>query len=166
MTPQPLSAAGRLLAPLHAQFARLSGNLLLFAARLFPAAIFFQSGRTKVDGFALNENAVFLFQEEYQLPLLAPELAATLAAVGEHVFPLLLVIGLGTRLSALALIGMTAVIQIFVYPGAWATHGVWAVALLLVLAKGPGAWSLDRALRIDGLRQRQPGSDAQEGQDA
>jgi putative oxidoreductase len=154
MTPHTLPAPGRLLAPVHALFARLPDDLLLLMARLFPAAIFFQSGRTKVEGFALSESAVFLFQEEYRLPLLDPTFAATLAAVSEHLFPLLLVLGFCTRLSALALLGMTAVIQIFVYPDAWATHGVWAVGLLWVLAKGPGAWSLDRALGIDGMGPR------------
>jgi putative oxidoreductase len=92
---------------------------------------------------------VFLFQEEYRLPLLPPELAATLAAIGEHVFPILLVLGLASRLSALALVGMTATIQFFVYPDAWPTHGVWAVALLLVAIKGPGAWSLDRWIGVE-----------------
>ena len=72
-----------------------------------------------------------------------PVVAATLAAIAEHVFPILLVLGLASRLSALALLGMTAVIQIFVYPGAWPTHGVWATALLFILARGPGALSLD-----------------------
>jgi putative oxidoreductase len=150
MTTTTLSAPGRWLRPLHALLARIPDDLLLLAARVFPAAIFWQSGRTKVDGFALNDTAIFLFEEEYRLPLLAPEFAAALAAIGEHVFPVLLVLGLATRLSALALLGMTLVIQVFVYPDAWPTHGVWAVALLLVAMKGPGAWSLDRALRIDG----------------
>lgn len=152
MTTRTFSAPGRWLAPLHALLARFPESLVLLAARVFPAAIFWQSGRTKVDGFALNDTAIFLFEEEYKLPLLPPELAATLAAVAEHVLPILLVLGLATRLSALALLGMTATIQIFVYPDAWPTHGVWAVALLLVAIKGPGAWSLDRALRIDGHR--------------
>lgn len=152
MTTTTLSAPGRWLAPLHGLLACIPDNLLLFAARVFPAAIFWQSGRTKVEGFALNDTAIFLFEEEYKLPLLPPELAATLAAVAEHVFPILLVLGLATRLSALALLGMTATIQIFVYPDAWPTHGVWAVALLLVAIKGPGAWALDRVLRIDGRR--------------
>lgn len=149
MTSTTLSAPGRWLAPIHALLSRIPDNLLLFVARFFPAAIFWQSGRTKVDGFALSDTAVFLFEEEYQLPLLPPELAATLAAVAEHVFPMLLVLGLASRLSALALLGMTATIQIFVYPDAWPTHGVWAVALLLVAMKGPGAWSLDRALGVE-----------------
>lgn len=149
MTTTSLSTPGRWLAPLHGLLARVPDAGLLLAARLFPAAIFWQSGQTKLDGFALSENALYLFQEEYRLPLLPPELAATLAAVAEHVFPILLVLGLASRLSALALIGMTATIQIFVYPDAWPTHGVWAVALLLVAAKGPGAWSLDRVIGLE-----------------
>lgn len=149
MSDASLSAHGRMLAPVYRLLGRLPETALLFAARVFPAAIFFQSGQTKVDGFMLNENALFLFQEEYKLPLLSPEFAATMAAISEHVFPVLLVLGLATRLSALALIGMTATIQIFVYPDAWPTHGVWAVALLLVASRGPGAWSLDRLFGIE-----------------
>ena len=76
MTMPPLSAPARWLAPIHALLARIPEDLLLFAARVFPAAIFWQSGRTKVDGFALNDSVVFLFEEEYKLPLLPPELAA------------------------------------------------------------------------------------------
>jgi len=154
MTTTTLSAPARWLAPIHALLARFPDDLLLLAARVFPAAIFWQSGQTKVEGFALSENALFLFQEEYKLPLLPPELAATLAAVAEHAFPILLVVGMATRLSALALLGMTATIQIFVYPDAWPTHGVWAVALLLVAAKGPGAWSLDRVIGLEPARPR------------
>jgi putative oxidoreductase len=154
MTTTTLSAPAHWLAPIHARLARFPDPLLLLAARVFPAAIFFQSGQTKVDGFALSENALFLFQEEYKLPLLPPELAATLAAVAEHVFPILLVLGLASRLSALALLGMTATIQIFVYPDAWPTHGVWAAALLLVATKGPGTWSLDRVIGLEPARPR------------
>lgn len=120
------------------------------AARVFPAAIFWQSGRTKMDGlFSLSDSAVFLFREEYALPLIPPELAARLAALAEHVFPVLLVLGLMTRLSALALLGMTAIIQIFVYPAAWPTHGLWATCFLLLLSQGPGNWSVDRAFGVE-----------------
>ncbi len=129
-------------------------------ARFSLAATFWRSGQTKVEGLAidlveghftlgwpqLSENAVALFRDEYQLPLLAPELAATLAAAGEHLLPLLLLLGLGSRFAALGLLGMTAVIQLLVYPGAYPTHGVWAVALLMLLAQGPGRWSLDHLL--------------------
>ena len=120
-----------------------SDDLLLLLARVFPAAIFWQSGQTKLDGWQLSESAVYLFQEEYRLPLLDPLLAAQLAAFAEHVFPALLLLGLLSRLSALALLAMTLVIQTFVYPDAWPTHGVWAVSLLWVVAKGGGRWSVD-----------------------
>ena len=114
------------------------------------AAVFWQSGRTKVDGWlTVNDSAIELFRTEYQLPLLPPELAAHLAAYAEHLFPLLLVLGLCTRLSALALLGMTLVIQVFVYPQAWPTHLVWATVLLYLAGRGAGGLSLDRWLRID-----------------
>jgi putative oxidoreductase len=82
------------------------------------------------------------------VPLLSPGLAAHLATYAEHLFPILLVLGLCTRLSALALLGMTAVIQIFVYPDAWPTHLSWAALLLYLVGRGAGAVSLDRALGI------------------
>ncbi len=113
------------------------------AARVFPAAVFWQSGQTKVAGFHLKPSAIALFQNEYQLPLIDPTIAATMSAIAEHVFPVLLVIGLLTRLSALALLFMTAVIEIFVFPGAWPTHGVWATCFFLIIARGPGMVSLD-----------------------
>ncbi len=113
------------------------------AARVFPAAVFWQSGQTKVAGCHLKPSAIALFQSEYQLPLIDPTLAATMSAIAEHLFPVLLVIGLLTRLSALALLFMTAVIEIFVFPYAWPTHGVWATCFLLIIARGPGVVSLD-----------------------
>jgi putative oxidoreductase len=117
--------------------------------RVAIAAIFFLSGRTKVDGLlTLTEGAYTLFREEYKVPLLAPEIAAHLAAYAEHFFPILLVAGLFTRLSALALLGMTAVIQIFVYPDAWPTHLSWAGLLLYLVGRGGGPLSLDRLFAI------------------
>jgi putative oxidoreductase len=122
---------------------------LALVDRVAIGAIFFLSGRTKVDGLlSVNESAVTLFREEYKLPLLPPEWAAHLAAYAEHLFPILLVLGLCTRLSALALLGMTAVIQIFVYPDAWPTHLSWAGLLLYLAARGAGPLSLDRATGI------------------
>jgi putative oxidoreductase len=127
----------------------LNPSLLLAVQRVGIAAIFFQSGRTKVEGvFSIPETTVELFRSEYALPLLPPELAAYLAAGAEHLFPVLLVLGLMTRLSATALLGMTLVIQIFVYPDAWPTHLSWAGLLLPLIALGGGRWSLDRVLRI------------------
>jgi putative oxidoreductase len=124
-------------------------DALALAARFGVAAVFWSSGRTKVEGvLTVSDNAVALFADEYQLPLLAPDLAAHLAAYAEHLFPVLLVLGLFTRASALALLGMTAVIQIFVYPAAWPTHLVWATAMLYLIGRGGGSLTLDRVLRL------------------
>jgi len=116
---------------------------LLLAARVFTAAIFFQSGRTKMNGLSLSENTLFLFQEEYRLPWINPDLAAYLTTFAEHLLPVLLVLGCATRLSALLLLILTLVIQVFVYPDAWPTHGTWATLLLLLIIKGPGKWAVD-----------------------
>ena len=122
---------------------------LALAARVSIAAIFFMSGRTKVEGWlTISDSAYTLFRDEYHIPLLPPELAAHLAAYAEHLFPLLLVLGLCTRLSALGLLGMTAVIQLFVYPDAWPTHLSWATLLLYLIGRGGGPLSLDRALGL------------------
>jgi putative oxidoreductase len=119
---------------------------IALAARVFPAAVFWQSGQTKITGFSLKPSAIVLFEDEYRLPLIDPEIAATAAAVAEHVFPVLLVIGLASRFSAMALLLMTAVIEVFVYPDAWPTHGVWATCFLIVIARGPGLLSLDHLI--------------------
>ena len=122
--------------------------LLLLVARVGIASVFFLSGRTKVTGFLeLKPSTYTLFRSEYALPVIPPEWAAHLAAYAEHAFPLLLVLGLMTRLSAAALLGMTLVIEVFVYPDAWPTHLTWAGLLLPLLAYGGGAWSLDNVLR-------------------
>ena len=122
--------------------------LLLLVARVGIASVFFLSGRTKVTGFLeLKQSTYTLFRSEYALPVIPPEWAAHLAAYAEHAFPLLLVLGLMTRLSAAALLGMTLVIEVFVYPDAWPTHLTWAGLLLPLLACGGGAWSLDNVLR-------------------
>jgi putative oxidoreductase len=129
--------------------ALIGHDLLALAARFGIAGVFWYSGRTKVEGLlTVSDSAVALFADEYRVPLLPPEIAAHLAAYAEHLFPLLLVLGLATRASALALLGMTAVIQVFVYPSAWPTHLVWAVALLYLAGRGGGVLSLDRLLRL------------------
>lgn len=123
--------------------------LVGLTARTGVAAVFFLSGRTKVDGLlTVNDTAYYLFAEEYKVPFIPSDIAANLAAWSEHLFPILLVLGLMTRFSALALLGMTLVIQIFVYPGAWSTHLVWAAVLLYLVRYGAGAASLDRLLKI------------------
>ncbi len=124
-------------------------SLLALVNRIAIAGIFWLSARTKVDGwFTVSDSAYALFREEYKLPLLPPELAAQMATVAEHVFPILLVLGLFTRLSALALLGMTLVIQVFVYPDAWPTHLSWAGMMLYLAGRGAGNVSLDRVLGI------------------
>jgi len=116
--------------------------------RLSVASVFFLSGRTKVDGFlTMKESTFFLFQYEYALPLIPYKLAAYMATYAEHFFPILLVLGLATRLSAGALLVMTLVIQVFVYPGAWATHLLWASILIYLVARGAGALSLDHFIK-------------------
>jgi putative oxidoreductase len=114
--------------------------------RVSIAAVFWQSGETKLDGWQVSDTAVELFRSEYQLPLIDPSVAAHLAAFAEHFFPLLLVLGLGTRFAALALLGMTLIIEIFVYPDAWPTHGTWAACFLLLMRSGAGAFSLDHLI--------------------
>lgn len=124
-------------------------SLLLLVQRLGVAAVFFQSGRTKVEGwFTIPETTIELFRSEYDLPLLPPEMAAYAAAGAEHFFPVVLVLGFLTRLSAAALLAMTFVIQVFVYPDAWPTHLSWAGLLLPLIALGGGRLSLDRLFRI------------------
>ena len=124
-------------------------GLLALAARIAVGAIFFLSGRTKVDGFlTVNDSAYTLFREDYKVPLLPPEFAAHMATYSEHLFPILLVLGLFTRFSALSLLGMTAVIQIFVYPDAWPIHLSWAALMLYLIGRGAGPASLDHALGV------------------
>lgn len=124
---------------------------LLLVARLGIAAVFFQSGRTKVDGLlTISEGTYELFRTEYVLPLVPPEIAAHAATYSEHLFPIVLVLGLFTRPAALALLGMTTVIQLFVYPDAWPTHLSWAGLLLPLIARGGGKWSLDGLLGLNG----------------
>jgi putative oxidoreductase len=123
--------------------------LIPLLQRLAIASVFFLSGRTKVEGFfTLSDSTFFLFENEYAVPLIAPETAAYMATAAEHFLPLLLVLGLFTRVSAFALLVMTLVIQVFVYPGAWAVHLTWAALMIPLIARGGGAASLDRLLKI------------------
>jgi putative oxidoreductase len=124
-------------------------DLLALVSRISIAAIFFQSGRTKVEGFlTITEGTYELFRTEYKLPLIPPEIAAHLSASVETFVPVFLVLGLLTRLSATVLLGMTTIIEIFVYPDAWPTHLSWAAILLYLIGRGAGRWSLDHVLRI------------------
>lgn len=135
----------RTLSPIAAWCSRLPDDLLLLVARLGIAAVFFLSGRTKVEGFlSIKPSTYDLFASEYALPLLSPHVAAHLATYAEHLFPVLLVLGLFTRSAAFALLAMTTVIEVFVYPDAWPTHLTWAGLLLPLIARGAGKWSIDR----------------------
>jgi putative oxidoreductase len=161
--PSPAAASRplRLLQAANAMLGRIPHTFVAFLARFSIAAVFWNSGQTKIQGLAINfvggdfelgwprlsDSALFLFEHEYALPIIPPALAAYMAAIAEHVFPLLILLGLATRLSAFALLGMTVVIQVFVYPGAYATHGTWAALLLYLMAQGPGKLSLDHWLR-------------------
>lgn len=129
--------------------AAINSAMLLFT-RVVLAGIFWRSARTKVeDGswFSISDTTYFLFAEEYSGVPLPSEFATVMATVSEHVFPILLVLGLFTRFSALALLGMTMVIQIFVYPEAWwSVHAVWTALALILIIRGGGQLSLDAAL--------------------
>lgn len=130
----------------------LSPDLIALACRCSIAGVFWLSGRTKVEGwFTLTDTTFLLFRQDYALPLIPPEWAAYLATGAEHLLPVLLVLGLCTRLAALGVLGMTAVIQCFVYPSGWPTHLSWAAPMLVLLAQGPGRWSLDGVLQRAGV---------------
>jgi len=117
--------------------------LLALPLRLAVATVFWNSGMTKLANW---DTAVALFTDEYRVPVLPPELAAYMAASIELSTPVLLVLGLLTRPAAFVLLGMTTVIEVFVYPQAWPTHIQWAAMLLVLLCRGAGTWSLDHLL--------------------
>ena len=135
----------------------LPESLILLVARFALAAVFWLSGQTKIEGFALNpfagvyelgwptlkDSTVFLFEYEYALPLIDPTWAAYLATVAEHLLPILLLTGLATRLGAFGILCMTIVIQLFVYPNAYALHATWIALALLLIRQGAGYVSLD-----------------------
>ena len=131
---------------------RFAESIALFFVRIALAAIFWFSGRTKVEEGSLltvSENAIYQFSEEpfSNVPLLPPEFAAYLTTYAEHFLPILLVLGLFTRLSALALLGMTLVIQLFVFPEAWwQVHIIWVALTLILITRGGGRFSLDAVL--------------------
>jgi putative oxidoreductase len=126
-------------------------SALLLVARFGIAAVFFLSGRTKVEGLlTISDSTYALFETEYALPFVPPQIAAHAAAYSEHLFPILLVLGLFTRPAAVALLLMTLTIQIFVYSDAWPTHLTWAGLLLPLIVRGGGTWSLDERLGLNG----------------
>ena len=128
------------IAMIYAKLERFPLSIIQLAMRIAVGAAFFRSGLLKVNSW---EFAVQLFRDEYKVPLLDPLLAAQLATVVELGVPLFLFAGLATRLATLPLLGMIAVIQIFVYPNAWSDHLLWGSILVFLLTRGPGAISLD-----------------------
>ncbi len=132
---------------------RLTGlighSFLALVCRYGIAAVFFMSGRTKVTGFlTITPGTYALFRDEYKIPLIPPEIAAHMATYSEHLFSLLLALGLFTRFSAFALLGMTIVIEVFIYPDAWPTHLSWAGLMLYLIGRGGGIISLDHRFGI------------------
>lgn len=125
---------------------KIPHSFIALLARISVGSVFWMSGQTKVSGFGLADGTVDLFRDEYHLPLIDPTVAAILAAISEHLFSIMLIIGLASRFSALALLCMTLVIEIFVYPDAWAIHGIWSTCFLLIISKGPGIVSIDQLI--------------------
>ena len=139
---------------------RHASEAIALLARIGLAFTFWLSGQTKIEGLVLDplglqvqwgwphvsESALELFRSEYALPLVPPDWAALMAATAEHVLPLMLILGLGTRVAALGVLGMTLVIQLFVYPLAFPTHALWAASALALLVHGGGRLALDRPL--------------------
>lgn len=130
---------------------KISESLVLLFVRVVLGGVFWRSGETKVEPgswFAIKDSTIELFRTEYAgVPLLPPEIAATLANAAEHVLPVLLLIGFCTRFASLGLLGMTMVIQLFVYPEAWwPEHSLWVGLALVLIARGAGLISLDQLL--------------------
>jgi putative oxidoreductase len=119
----------------------LSIHQLLF--RLGIASVFLKAGMVKISSW---ESTVALFRDEYRVPFLPPEIAATMSATFELGCSALLIIGLASRLATLPLLGMIATIQLFVYPDAWSEHLVWGSILVFLLTRGPGAISVDHVI--------------------
>lgn len=122
---------------------RVPYSVLAVPLRVGAAAVFWLSAQAHLANW---DTTLDLFAEEYKVPLLPPDVAAYMAVAIEVSTPVLLVLGLLTRVAALVLLGMTAVIEIFVYPQAWPTHIQWVAMLLVLLCRGPGALSIDYLL--------------------
>jgi putative oxidoreductase len=136
-----------LFARIEALFVMIPMDLIALLSRIGIGTVFLRSGLLKLEGWD-SGTTLTLFQEEYKLPIIPPEIAAYMATAAELTLPPLLFIGLFTRYAAAAMLGMTLVIQIFVYPNAFDTHATWAVCLLFLMKYGAGSLSLDRALRL------------------
>lgn len=126
---------------------RMAESVALLFVRLALAGVFWRSGRSKVvEGTWLqpSDTTYYLFETDYSAVPLPVELAAHMATFAETLFPILLMLGLATRLSALALLGMTMVIQVFVFPEAWwSVHLLWVAMALTLVSRGGGLFALD-----------------------
>jgi putative oxidoreductase len=131
------------LLALFARLERFPMALFQFAFRLCVGGVFWHSGLTKIASW---QTTVVLFRDEYRVPVLPPEIAAMLATSVELATPVLLLVGFASRLATLPMLGMTFVIQTFVYPEDWNEHLIWASLLLFILTRGPGVLSLDHLI--------------------
>jgi putative oxidoreductase len=125
-------------------------SLVLLFVRVVFAGIFWRSGETKVVAgtwFSVTQETYGLFATDFSGVPLPPQFAANLSNAAEHIFPMLLVLGVATRFSAAGLLVMTLVIQVFVFPDAWwPTHSLWVALALVLITRGAGFFSLDAVL--------------------
>ncbi len=140
--PSPMTLAERAESVLDA-LGRFPVSLLQFLLRFSMASVFWHARMTKIASW---DTTIALFRDEYMVPILPPEIAASLAAAVELTCPVLLVLGFATRLATLPMLGMTFVIEVFVYPEQWIEHLMWASILVFILTRGPGALSLDHVI--------------------
>jgi putative oxidoreductase len=134
------------IAAVQAALARIPTSVFQLLFRLGIASVFLKAGLNKLSSWGVT---IQLFRDEYRVPVLPPETAATLATSFELGCSILLVLGLLTRVATLPLFGMLATIQLFVYPGAWSEHLVWGSMLAFLLTRGPGAISVDRLIGLE-----------------
>ena len=146
VTTVPATGVRGLLAHAVGLAGRFPLPVLQVMFRLAIASVFLKAGLNKIASWELT---VQLFADEYKVPVLSPELAATLASTFEIGCSMLLILGLGTRLATLPLLGMIVVIQTTVYPNAYAEHLTWGSILLFLFTRGGGPFSLDRALGLE-----------------
>ena len=125
-------------------FYRIPYWLIALTARIALAQVFWSSAQAHLANW---DTTLYMFGDTYQVPLLPPDLAAYLAVAMELAMPPLLVLGFATRFAALALFGMTLVIEVFVFPEAWPTHIQWAAMMLVLMGRGAGMLSLDALIQ-------------------
>ena len=134
------------LASTLALLGRFPRSLQRLLFRLAVGSVFLKAGLTKIASW---ETTVALFRDEYKVPVVPPEMAAALGTTFELGCSTLLIFGLASRLATLPLLGMLAVIQLFVYPNAWADHLTWGSILIAILTRGAGVASLDRLVAVE-----------------